>query len=240
MANVYRKSNHKLLGVYMSTYHGNYCNVYHYKIAGQLDEIGVIRAEDAYVDTEVHLGTLFGTNFGLESEREYQERIRREAKAFRHAANYGVGVGQFLYTSNHQIDFSETEKRIMQLTTKKTMEKKTWSFKASSDYLIDYDKIASELSYKNPVALVKRGKAVSSILIHKTIIDKARALGYRLANVKELTCTSYAVVKKNKALGYFPMENVGEWLEWVKEVKAAKHVGVYVKEQTRVTVEIPL
>jgi hypothetical protein len=116
----------------------------------------------------------------------------------------------------------------------------SWTFNAPTDYLIDYERIANELSYKHPVAIVKRGKTLHEILIHKSIVEKAKALGYSItANLVKQTCTSYRVVVNHNAGSHDDYERLGEWLEWVKEVKARNHVQVFTKPLQQVTVLLP-
>lgn len=140
-----------------------------------------------------------------------------------------------------------TNEKLNNLTEEIAMKNKnkkssTWLFQAPSDYLIDYERIAGELSYKHPVAVVKRGKVIHNILIHKSIINKAQALNYYLAPcLKKLTCTCYEVVNNQEVPSSSDdNERLGEWLEWVKEVKNAQHVQVFVKELQTINVSIPL
>jgi hypothetical protein len=122
----------------------------------------------------------------------------------------------------------------------------SWTFNAPADYLIDYERIANELSYKHPVAIVKRGKNLHEILIHKSIVEKATALGYNIVTCPpsptlfKQTCTSYRVAINQNASNHDDYERLGEWLEWVKEVKAKNHVGVFTKTLQQVTVQLPL
>jgi hypothetical protein len=93
-----------------------------------------------------------------------------------------------------------------------------WSFKASSNTLIQLDKITRELSYAHPIAFTSRQKSISHIvMLHPSLVFKAHKCGldlpFEVANASQIM--SYYLVLRTSDEGLYDI------IKWVKKVKAA-------------------
>jgi hypothetical protein len=107
-----------------------------------------------------------------------------------------------------------------------------WSFKASSNTLIQLDKITRELSYAHPIAFTSRQKSNSHIvMLHPSLVFKARKCGldlpFEVANASQIM--SYYLVLRT------PDEGLYDIIKWVKRVKAASFPTRELNETVTVT-----
>ena len=109
------------------------------------------------------------------------------------------------------------------MKNKKETKNNKWQFKILSNVDIDYEIIQSELTRKNPIALITFGEE-KFVCIHKSIIDKSAICRILLPNRIEKIVDGIVI--------YEIKGNFSEWIKWAKEVKNASWPWIMKNKQT--------
>ena len=88
-----------------------------------------------------------------------------------------------------------------------------WRFNALHESLIEFDDIASELSGKNPIAVVTHGDTEKYVVLSEWLLVKMQVLSIDcLAVEKHIEGDGFIVYKIE--------DNFKEWINWAKKIKA--------------------
>jgi hypothetical protein len=113
----------------------------------------------------------------------------------------------------------------------KTMSNK-WEFHALHADLIDFDKIAEDLSGANPIALVNHGETDKYVVISHWLLTKVKSLN--IDHAPEVV----GVSPKDKYTVYKIKGNFKDWISWAKMIKGTPWPETSRKHNT-VSVSLP-
>lgn len=121
-------------------------------------------------------------------------------------------------------------------------EKRSWAFHAATDTMIDPFKIIQELSYKNPIALLKRQNHNDVIvMVHRSILHKALSCEDILDLQVFKEAWNEAKGKFHPAITFYCSQaDAKRVIHWAKRVKKARPRSGFEGEKAIVTVTLPI
>lgn len=105
--------------------------------------------------------------------------------------------------------------------------RRNWNFELNGVNQLDFEKVASTMSYANPIAFIKDDRGICHhVLVHESLLDKARKARGKLMNrfPLEKTQLKHGLVTDHSVHTYTAYEcrDMAQVVAWAKEVKASQ------------------